>query len=51
MTVSRFTWKNYGISLPELKYKTLPTDFFHYEEMMYMQNDYEFASHKDLEIK
>lgn len=48
--VGRFTWKNYGLSLYDLKYRTLPEDFFQYEEMMNIHNDYELADVKDSEV-
>ena len=51
ISVGQFTWKHYGISLPDLKYRTLPEDFFKYEESMNIHNDYSFADAKDSEVK
>lgn len=51
MTIAKFTWKHYGITLPDLKYRTLPVDILNYENEMYISRDYEYADHKDNEPK
>ena len=49
MTIARYTWKEWGVSLNDLKYKTLPQQVLQYEEMMHVSRDYEYAEHKDNE--
>lgn len=51
MSVAKYTWKNWGISLPDLKHKTTPAQFFEYEEMSNVTNDYEQAGYKDNQPK
>ena len=47
MSIAKFTWKEYGLSIQDLKFSTLPQQLLEYEEMMMIANDYEIASHED----
>ncbi len=49
MTIAKYTWKEYGVSLPDLKYRTLPQQVLQYEEEMYISRDYQYAGNKDNE--
>ena len=51
MTIAKYTWKHYGISLHDLKHNTLPMNVLQYEEMMHISRDYECAEYKDNEPK
>lgn len=51
MTLAKFTFKNYGVTLHDLKYRTLPRDLFEYEELMHIHNDYEYANYEDTKPK
>lgn len=49
--VAKYTYKNFGISLNALRYNNTLDDFLSFEEMMYIDNDYEIANYKDNEPK
>jgi hypothetical protein len=45
--VAAFTWKKWGINLEQLKSTTTLEQFKDYEEIMHVENDYEYATMKD----
>ena len=47
LQLGKYTWKTYGVSLPELKYQTTIEALFQYEEELHIYNDYEYANMKD----
>ena len=49
--VAKYTHKRLGIDFNTLRFKTTLDDFISFEEMMYIDNDYEVAGYKDNETK
>lgn len=49
--VIKYTWKNYGISFKELMHESDIKEYFHFEEEMLMNQDYEIAQYEDSKPK
>ena len=48
LIVAKYTWKNFGISINDLEYSKTLEDFFIFEDMMLMEEDYRNAITADL---
>ena len=49
--MAKYAYKNFGLDFYQLKYNTTAEGFLDFEEMMYIDNDYEVAGYKDNEPK
>lgn len=47
MSLARYTWKTWGVSLTTLEHNTSVEQLLEYEEMMHVAGDYEYASYED----